>query len=261
VICNLFQRASDHVWELLSFASKNGVQLGEETITDLLVLYLKFRLQGSSKEIVNGFNRHQEGRNGADWELWLYGSNKKTLGLRIQSKILFNASARYKSLHYPPHKTKVPQIDRLKIDAARVGAIPIYCLYSFWEQAPVTLPRLQCSGCNYQYRQPWGLGMLSVDKVIALKSTTEDSLTKVISHVVPFECMFCTRKTHGVSDIENVSAYLNENGFTGDSVVGDLLPGYVQILLESGSRNGFSEEIQLDVDDENLGRVVLLRGL
>jgi hypothetical protein len=260
VICDLFQSASDHIWELLGFASKNGVQLGEETITDLLVLYLKLGFRNSSKEVINGFNRRQEGKNGADWELWLHGAGKRTLGLRIQSKILFNASSRYKNLHYPPHKTKTPQIDRLKMDAARVGAIPIYCLYSYWKKNSTVVPRTLCSGCDNHYRHPWGLGLLSVNQVLALKSNQEDSLTKVLSQMTPLECLFCKIQADGLSVTENAYAYLEENGFTEPSLAFKSVPAYVQILIESKQRNS-NEEIQLDVDDTNLGRVVLLRGL
>jgi Holliday junction resolvase len=55
--------------------------MGEETITELLLLELKRRHENEIKIVP--FNRRQEARNGADWA-WSF-EGKQWLGMRVQA--------------------------------------------------------------------------------------------------------------------------------------------------------------------------------
>ncbi len=151
MICQSFQRASYCAWHLLESAASAGVQLGEETETDLLILHLKHSLQGLG--VINGFNKRAESRNGADWEIWLVSAGNKSLGLRVQSKILSQKSGRYEHLHYIQRSSNTPQVTRLEAASLAVGAVPIYCLYTYWRAKPVNLANVP--GCGHtSHSQP-----------------------------------------------------------------------------------------------------------
>ncbi|WP_041273436.1 hypothetical protein [Desulforapulum autotrophicum] len=60
-------------WNRLREARTLGYQLGEESITDFLILNLK--KNGGKKFFINSFTRHAESLNGADWEWWFTGSS------------------------------------------------------------------------------------------------------------------------------------------------------------------------------------------
>lgn len=53
-------------WHKLREAKTHDVQMGEESLTDFIVLNIK--KWGAGKIIVDTFTRHEESINGSDWE-------------------------------------------------------------------------------------------------------------------------------------------------------------------------------------------------
>lgn len=112
------------------------LKIGEETITDLLLMELA-NLQ--EKTIVRKFNKQsEEPKNGADWEWWIKVSDK-VIGFRIQAKLLTynknNRSPVYKGIGKTVGSTSNLQIDNL-IQQAHTGRedgklIPIYSFYNY----------------------------------------------------------------------------------------------------------------------------------
>ncbi|AZC00460.1 hypothetical protein DKE52_008150 [Acinetobacter pittii] len=71
----------------------------EESITDSLMVELKLR--HPYDVFTTTFTRHEEGKNGADWEWWFVDSTgRKGIGFRVQAKIINFESNSFKQLHY-----------------------------------------------------------------------------------------------------------------------------------------------------------------
>jgi hypothetical protein len=119
---------SGWTWDRLREARKHSCQVGEESITDFVVLNIK--KWGKGKIIVDTFTRHQEAVNGSDWEWWFTGSSRKWLGMRVQAKVLKLNSEKFEHLHHSNKNGK--QVELLIQDANNNGLVPLYCMYTNW---------------------------------------------------------------------------------------------------------------------------------
>ena len=122
---------SRDIWERLrdvkALSPVTSVRLGEETITDLLMLDLN--RQGLTNASFTQTPKHREATRGTDFECWLGRDDTGWIRFAVQAKKLDLRSERYANLK---HMTKgVRQIDRLERYAANNEAIPIYCLYNY----------------------------------------------------------------------------------------------------------------------------------
>ena len=85
VLCHAFQYLSKSTWSLLRRGRKQGVQINEETITNILMLRLQ---ETASPHLrIKSFSKKQESRTGADWEWWL-GTSGNWVGFRLQAKAI-----------------------------------------------------------------------------------------------------------------------------------------------------------------------------
>ena len=66
---------SSWTWNKLREARALDFQVGEESITDFVVLNIK--KWGVGKISIDTFTRHAESLNGADWEWWFTGPSGK----------------------------------------------------------------------------------------------------------------------------------------------------------------------------------------
>ena len=135
-------------WHLLREAASVGASIGEETLTDLLAIRLK-----RDNHKVMQFTKARESRTGVDIELevWLGNTRIGWTRLAIQAKKLDVRSRRYRSLD---HKNSTGrQIDMLENYANCYGAIPLYLLYNWKEDAykywhcsrPVDIEQMGCT--------------------------------------------------------------------------------------------------------------------
>jgi len=142
-ICRTFEKLSSQTWLDLRDAEQMGHELGEESITDFLILALK-RLHRYEMWI-NKFNKAQEGRTtGADWEWW-FGANSRWFGMRVQAKKIDTGTLKYTGLYHTVRKGRRKQINLLLRDARRRRLYPLYCFYSYWDTRKVDLPWSCCS--------------------------------------------------------------------------------------------------------------------
>lgn len=118
--------ASD-TWRRLARARHLGARLGEETLTDLLVLDM-LHFQKSNAFRIYHPTKHVESRWGADLLIWIRRSNGLSRFLAIQAKKLY-PDGNYKTLNYYV-RPGIRQIDLLDIFAFRYHAIPLYLLYN-----------------------------------------------------------------------------------------------------------------------------------
>src|ERR1700674_228364 len=97
-LCATFCQSAIWTWNCLKYARQTGIQLGEESLTDLNLLNIQ--ICHPSEVRTKKFSRNTEGKvTGADWEWW-FGSPSGWLGLRIQAKKLNNLSSQYDELDH-----------------------------------------------------------------------------------------------------------------------------------------------------------------
>lgn len=68
-------RNSAWAWSKLREARTLDFQVGEESLTDFIVLNIK--KWGDGKIAIDTFTRHAESLNGSDWEWWFTGPSNK----------------------------------------------------------------------------------------------------------------------------------------------------------------------------------------
>ena len=128
------KRISADIWERIEQSWIHKVRLGEETLTDLLIL----DLARYAPEGVRLFQtpKAQEAQCGTDLEI-IISTGGRFIALAIQAKKLYR-SGRYDHLNARVGGTNFPQIDILERYSRRVRAIPLYLLYNFvdetWER-------------------------------------------------------------------------------------------------------------------------------
>lgn len=161
------------------------MDLGEETITDLVLLEIQRRHPAEIRTAK--FSKYVEGRrSGADWEWWL-GAPGKWLGLRIQAKKLNSHTGRFEELAYSNAHGR--QVDLLLASSAADGVYPLYCFYSYWK-SPRPAFRWLC-GSNRRSGPLMGCSLSSASEVRHLIDTGRDTLEELGSLAFPWSCLVC----------------------------------------------------------------------
>lgn len=183
VLCRTFQYLSTSTWGLLRRGRKQGVQINEETITNLLLLRLQ---ETASPHLrVKSFSKKEESVTGADWEWWL-GTLGNWIGFRLQAKVINFRSDSFEHLYYTPRAvptaTSVPQYERLLNDALQSSPrrVPLYCLYIHWQQS-IGHRRSSRAGCSF----------LSPMVVRSLARQQVRSLVDLYEHTTPWHELVC----------------------------------------------------------------------
>lgn len=128
-LCQLFLELSRETSRTLGDAARFGMDIGEESITDQLLLELKRR--AAHQVHLRKFNRIQEGRTtGADWEWW-FVSGSRGFGMRVQAKKLDSRTSTYPGLDHTVRGSRKRQINLL-IDDASNQRPPLYPAYLFY---------------------------------------------------------------------------------------------------------------------------------
>jgi hypothetical protein len=253
MLCKNTQRIASWTWATLRTARKHESKIGEESITDFLVLELKKRANGSY--YINSFTRPKERVTGADWELWFTGLSGKWLGLRVQAKVISIDSRRYSQLHYK-RSDGTSQIDQLVADANKHYAIPLYCLYSYWKASEAGKLTWPCGSFKKNSRL-FGASWISVRDVKRLKPTGTNDLKSITKLLHPFHCVFCCGGYGGVDLPTRAEAFLKGADYVSkrSSLLVESPPHYVTQLIQ---RSTDSAEFA-DVNDPNLYRVTVVR--
>jgi hypothetical protein len=235
-LCDTFMAMAEKIWTKLGQARALGLGRGEETVTDDLLLDVQ---NAHPAEVATfQFNKHEEGKTGADWEWWLT-DGQVWLGLLIQAKILHPKSNLYSKIK---HKVSGrPQIDIL-IDQARHKGIP--ALYFFYNHTRLSFPPLtwKCGSTGEQIEQ---LGCTVAD-ASAIKSLVRPGgvgITTLDPVMLPLRCLVCCRgRVHAPDDslpnrADSVVRQLQHLGGKDTELAGHLTtlsnepPSYVKQLL------------------------------
>lgn len=196
-LCQTFRELSYQTWIQLGKARQVKHQMLEESITDSLMVELKLR--HPYDVFTTTFTRHEEGKNGADWEWWFVDSTgRKGIGFRVQAKIINFESNSFKQLHYIKNKgepTEQSQTELLIKAAQSKNLIPLYCLYIQKNDLLNDLnPLLAWVKCfHYVYTlEHFGCSILSVENVKRLKKPIKkDHLGDVIDKIYPWHFLVC----------------------------------------------------------------------
>ncbi len=122
------ERIAESIWIFLGKAWDLKVRLGEETLTDFLIL--KFMSLSSSYNIqFYPTNKIKETTQGTDLIVYVRQNATRADIYAIQAKKI-NATGRYDNLSYRTGKQKTLQIDVLEKYAMREKALPFYLLYN-----------------------------------------------------------------------------------------------------------------------------------
>ncbi len=98
LICT-FQKQASETWKTLAKAQKIGFHFGEEGLTNLNLLELRW--WHSEEVFIRTFAKSEESKIGADWEWWFTDSTeKKFIGFRVQAKVINRKGKAYEQLHY-----------------------------------------------------------------------------------------------------------------------------------------------------------------
>lgn len=135
------ERVASDIWRRLRQAASVGARLGEETLTDLLVLDML------PHQRMNGFGiRHptkaREFRIGADVLLIVRYPDGSGRRLALQAKRLYG-TGHYGALAYKD-ASETRQIDKLERFARLSGAVPAYLLYNHVDPLPSETTHWHC---------------------------------------------------------------------------------------------------------------------
>ena len=155
-----FKFASVCSWELLRKSKKYNSRIGEETITELLQLFLAHHHRDI---LVKSFSKHQESKNGADWDWWFISpKRRKYLGIRIQAKTITPKTEDYNMLHYISGNQA--QASKLLRSSAKDSMIPLYALYTYWNSSPVLKYKGECD-------EHFWISLVTLDNILKLKAS------------------------------------------------------------------------------------------
>ena len=126
---SVVEQIAESAWYRLQHARCFGVRLGEETLTDLLVLECAGRLPLHTR--VFQTTKAEEAIRGADLEVHIRVGRGVRLKLLIQAKKIEQRRQRYASLNPLVGKTARRQIDVLEDYARQIQARPLYLLYNY----------------------------------------------------------------------------------------------------------------------------------
>jgi len=203
-ICTVFKNISHDVWQSIEKTKRQGRTSKEEAITEERVFSSLFELpQGQVKTIE--YSKPKEGREGADWEWIFIAKDLSTFSIRVQAKVINPKNNEFNELHYKT-KHRGFQSDLLISQAKSNHALPLYCLYSYFE-ADAVKNLWGCSSHENSHKN-FGCGLIDAFKVQKMRTLgNKKSLSDVSPHLVPWHCTVCCSMDNSLSLPERVRQY------------------------------------------------------
>lgn len=194
--CDLLRSLSARTWSDVRDGAYADVVVGEESITDYLLLDLHRHARGLA--YLQKWSRHQEGRRtGADWDWWFVRPDLSAgVGLRIQAKRLDFFTQRFE--HFDHRNRTGRQIDMLEGSARAAGMHALYCLYLATEASPDD--RTAClSYAPDDPRRDWpgapmslyGCSLIATGAVRPQLDAGDHRLAPLWPDLLPLSCLTC----------------------------------------------------------------------
>lgn len=255
-LCQTFASLASRTWHDLRDALTLRCALGEESITDYLLLELK--RSHPHEVVVTKFTRAREGRvTGADWEWW-FRSSGHWFGMLVQAKKLDGVRLKYPEIGYKNTSGR-SQIDLLLEHASKQSVYPIYCFYNYWNITSCPATSLRCIPPRVEY-----LGCTIAD-AYSVKHLIESSKTDLLSILrisLPWTCLVCfprvaaargrlPYRVHRVVRILKRLGAERLNTVAGVPAVTEQPPPYVVRSFEM--RNEFNGEVEAERVDAPAG--------
>ena len=131
VLNSVYEQLAEATWERLAQARHFDVRLGEETLTDMLVLeWARSALSSLTPIRLYQPTKSEEAVRGTDIEMRLRVGRRSAIVAAIQAKKINTSTTRYDSLNALTGKTRSRQIDVLEAYASQTRATPLYLLYN-----------------------------------------------------------------------------------------------------------------------------------
>lgn len=126
---SLVEMIAKGTWNRIQDSRRYSVRLGEETLTDLLLL--DFAREMSAQQFrLYAFTKQEESQCGADIEIIVNIGGTRAVTFTVQAKKL-SGYGRYDSLNAKVSGTNQYQLDVLERYSRQIGAIPFYLLYNY----------------------------------------------------------------------------------------------------------------------------------
>ena len=122
------ERIAADTWERLKLSRELRTRLGEETLTDLVVLDF-VRLMGCRARLFQS-TKIQESKRGTDLEIRIHAGGNRAIAFALQAKKL-NRDERYIGFKATVNSRKSLQLQMLEKYAESVRAVPLYLLYNY----------------------------------------------------------------------------------------------------------------------------------
>lgn len=191
------EKVSRETWNRMKHAKSLEVRLGEETLTDLLLLDLKAHERYYGIKLIQT-SKPREAKSGTDLEVVVRYGRRRARIYAIQAKKLHQG--RYRSIGRSTRSGDL-QIDVLEDYAKRVKAIPCYLLYNYTDSSPCSTGQAASRfwHCCLQCDEPqFGCTLVPswVIRKAIYKKPADQSFDFVHQHrgIVPWRCLFdCSR--------------------------------------------------------------------
>jgi hypothetical protein len=203
-VCTVFKNISHDVWRSIEKTKSQNRSPKEEAITEERVFSSLFELPQEKIKTIE-YSKIKEGREGADWEWVFIGKDQSTFSIRVQAKVINPHHERFEELHYKT-KSNGYQSDLLIDRAKRNQALPLYCLYNYFEGAD--LSKMWSCSSHQNTLNNYGCGLIDAYEVKQLRlSGNKKDLTDVMANLVPWHCTVCCKMDNELSLPHRVRQY------------------------------------------------------
>lgn len=196
-LCQDMDSLARQTWKNYEEGSGVGLAPGEESTTDSVLLDL-WRVSGGILH-VNKFTRHQERRNGADWEWWVGSATDGWLRLRVQAKRIYEQH--YQRLDHRDKETGVYQYETLIQGCAQDSySYPVHVFYNGWPNTrfgQTSPPDDEAAFAKnpwwkdpFRQCQSWGIAALSSYDVARLHSGGGSYAPRYLEQAMPWSELF-----------------------------------------------------------------------
>ena len=229
-------------------AQFGSVRLGEETITDLLMLDLNRQKLPSVRFIQT--SRADEASQGTDFEWWVGAHGRGWFRFAIQAKKLHVQSARYRGLTYAS-KGKT-QITRLEEYAKTNRAKPLYCLYNYSDQVDPS-QHWHCCQRPFQIEE---LGCTitpsrNIQKAIDSQGMKNFGFIHSQPDTVPLRCLIsCPKIRQSFPLVDSTATPIIQSPLVDDDAYHVELPQMLHVEALSNDSNYDGEVLYQELDPE-----------
>lgn len=142
-LCQSFMHLESWTWQNMEQSDRTGLQVGEESITDFALLFL--RTNNPRTVFIRKFTRRQERKTGADWEWW-FTDGRRWFAMRVQAKRLNSRTQTYDNLIRGSQANHARQVNDLirSANGQNPQFYPAYCFYNWLPNVSEGTQACQC---------------------------------------------------------------------------------------------------------------------